>query len=81
MNPNNMSMSEIKVQNLKDEIHDIITNSSGSSSSSGRRKRDKKKSGNNNKIPGYSGQEANKGVQNNIKEEIKQYVIDENSNN
>lgn len=81
VNPNNMSMSEIKVQNLKDEIHDIITNSSGSSSSSGRRKRDKKKSGNNNKIPGYSGQEANKGVQNNIKEEIKQYVIDENSNN
>ena len=80
VNPNNISMSEIKVQNLKDEIHDIITNSSGSSSSSGRRKRDKKKSGNNNKIPGYSGQEGNKGVQNNIKEEIKQYVIDENSN-
>jgi len=81
VNPNNISMSEIKVQNLKDEIHDIITNSSGSSSSSGRRKRDKKKSGNNSKIPGYSGQEGNKGVQNNIKEEIKQYVIDENSNN
>lgn len=80
VNPNNISMSEIKVQNLKDEIHDIITNSSGSSSSSGRRKRDKKKSGNRSKIPGYSGQEANKGVQNNIKEEIKQYVIDENSN-
>jgi uncharacterized membrane protein len=80
VNPNNISMSEIKVQNLKDEIHDIITNSSGSSSSSGRRKRDKKKSGNSNKIPGYSGQEGNKGVQNNIKEEIKQYVIDENSN-
>ena len=78
VNPNNISMSEIKVQNLKDEIHDIITNSSGSSSSSGRRKRDKKKSS---KIPGYSGQEGNKGVQNNIKEEIKQYVIDENSNN
>lgn len=80
VNPNNISMSEIKVQNLKDEIHDIITNSSGSSSSSGRRKRDKKKNNNNNKIPGYSGQEGNKGVQNNIKEEIKQYVIDENSN-
>lgn len=81
VNPNNISMSEIKVQNLKDEIHDIISNSSGSSSSSGRRKRDKKKSGNSSKIPGYSGQEGNKGVQNNIKEEIKQYVIDENSNN
>ena len=41
MNENNISMSEIKVQNLKDEIHNIITNNSGGSNSSGKRKREK----------------------------------------
>ena len=80
MNANNISMSEIKVQNLKEEIHNIITNSSGSNSS-GRRKREKKRgSKNNNKIPGYSGQQGNKEAQNEMKEQIKQYVIDEKNN-
>jgi len=41
LNPNNLSMSEIKVQNLKDEIHNIINNNSGSRSS-GKRKREKR---------------------------------------
>ena len=81
INPNNMSMSEIKVQNLKDEIHNIISNSSGSSSSSGRRKRNKKKSENKNNIPGFSGQNNDEGAQNEIKEQIKQYVMDEQINN
>lgn len=82
INANNISMSEIKVQNLKDEIHNIITNSSGGSNSSGKRKRDKKKSSkNNNKIPGYPTQQGNKGIQNEMKEQIKQYVIDEHINN
>ena len=80
MNANNISMSEIKVQNLKEEIHNIITNSSGSNSSS-RRKREKKRgSKNNNKIPGYSGKQDNKEAQNEMKEQIKQYVIDEKNN-
>jgi hypothetical protein len=80
LNTNNLSMSEIKVQNLKDEIHNIITNNSGGSNSSGKRKREKRKQGNNNKM-NFSSQEKNKGIQNEIKEEIKQYVIDEHLNN
>ena len=72
-------MSEIKVQNLKDEIHNIITNNSGGSNSSGKRKREKRKMGNKN--VNNSSQENNKGIQNEIKEEIKQYVIDEHLNN
>jgi len=79
LNPNNLSMSEIKVQNLKDEIHNIITNNSGGSNSSGKRKREKRKMGNKN--INMSSQENNKGIQNEIKEEIKQYVIDEHLNN
>ena len=80
INPNNFSMSEIKVQNLKDEIHNIITNKSSGSNSSGKRKREKRRMGNNNKI-NSSSQENNIGAQNQIKEEIKQYVIDEHLNN
>ena len=72
-------MSEIKVQNLKDEIHNIINNNSGSSSS-GKRKREKRKTGNNNNI-NLSSQENNKGIQSEIQEEIKKYVIDEHINN
>ena len=79
LNPNNFSMSEIKVQNLKDEIHNIITNNSGGSNSSGKRKREKRKIGNN-KVD-FSSQDNNKGIQNEIKEEIKQYVIDEHQSN
>ena len=79
INPNNYSMSEIKVQNLKDEIHNIINNNSGGSNSSGKRKREKRKMGNNNM--NYSSQENNKGIQNEIQEEIKKYVIDEHINN
>ena len=81
MNVNNISMSEIKVQNLKEEIHNIITNSSGGSNSSGRRKREKKRGNKNNKIQSYSEKQENKGVQKEIKEQIKKYVIDENINN
>jgi len=79
INPNNYSMSEIKVQNLKDEIHNIINNNTGGSNSSGKRKREKRKMGNNNM--NYSSQENNKGIQNEIQEEIKKYVIDEHINN
>ena len=80
INPNNFSMSEIKVQNLKDEIHNIITNNSGGSNSSGKRKREKKKKENNSNL-NNSSQENKRGIQNEMKEEIKQYVIDEHLNN
>ena len=79
LNPNNFSMSEIKVQNLKDEIHNIITNNSRGSNSSGKRKREKRKIVNNKED--LSSQGNNKGIQNEIKEEIKQYVIDEHHSN
>ena len=77
MNTNNISMSEIKVQNLKDEIHNIISNSSGGSNSSGKRKREKRKGNNknNNVLNNLGNKEKNE-----IKEQIKQYVIDENNN-
>ena len=77
LNPNNLS--EIKVQNMKEEFNNIISNTSGSSS--GRRKREKKKKPVNNNIPGFNGKEGQKGMQNEIKEQIKQYVIDEHNNN
>ena len=76
MNANNMSMSEIKVQNLKDEIHNIITNSSGGSNSSGRRKREKKRAGgsknNKNNNSRLSGQEGN--IVNQNKQQPNQYA-------
>ena len=76
INPNNLS--EIKVQNMKEEINNIISNSSGSSS--GRRRREKKKKPANNNMAGFEGKEGEKGKQNEIKEQIKQYVIDEHNN-
>ena len=81
VNPNVLSMNEIKVQNMNVDLHhnanNISSHSSGSSSSSRRRKREKKKSSNNNMM----GQEGQKGIQNEIKEQIKQIVIDEHNNN
>ena len=62
---------------MKEEMNNIISNTSGSSS--GRRKREKKKTPNNNM--GFEGKENQKGIQNEIKEQIKQYVIDEHNNN
>ena len=76
MNANNISMSEIKVQNLKDEIHNIISNSSGGSNSSGKRKREKRKGNNTNS--NALNNLGSKEKQNEIKDQIKQYVIDEN---
>ena len=76
LNPNNLS--EIKVQNMKEEFNNIMSNSG---SSSGRRKREKKKKPVNNNMPGFDGREGQKGMQNEIKEQIKQYVIDEHNNN
>ena len=78
MNANNISMSEIKVQNLKDEIHNIISNSSGGSNSSGKKKREKRKG--NNKNSNALNNLGSKEKQNEIKDQIKQYVIDENNN-
>ena len=70
-NNNNMSMSEIKMQNFKSEL-----NNSSNSFSSGKRKREKNKNNDINKIANKNQKE----IQNEIKEQIKQIVIDENSN-
>lgn len=70
--PNNLS--EIKVQNMKKEIDEIL-NTSGSSS--GRRKRGKKNPEKNNE-GGFDVKEGQ--MQNEIKEQVKQYVIDEHNN-
>lgn len=80
MNINNNSISEIKVQNLKDEIHNIITNSSGSSNSSGKKRREKKRGNKNKSTPGVSEQQINKGLEFNINNQNNQYAIDENLN-
>ena len=76
INPNNISMSEIKVQNIKSES--IISRSSGSSSSS-RRKREKNINAKENNM--IMGEEGRKEVQNEIKEQIKQIVINDNNKN
>ena len=73
------NLSEIKIHNLKEDINTISSNNSGSSS--GRRKREKKKPVNNNNIPGFNVQESQLGIQNEIKEQIRQYVIDEHNKN
>ena len=64
---------------MKEEFNNIISNTSGSSS--GRRKREKKKKNANNNIPGFEGRDGQKGMQNEITEQIKQYVIDEHNKN
>ena len=75
LNSNNISMSEIKVQNFKSDINNILSNSGNSSSS--RRKREKNINNNKNIMDN----EKQKEVQNEIKEQIKKYVIDEHINN
>ena len=73
------NLSEIKIHKLKEDINTIRSNNSGSSS--GRRKREKKKSANSNNIPGFNVQQSQLGIQNEIKEQIRQYVIDEHNKN
>ena len=81
INPNENNLSEIKVQNMKEEINNIISNNTGSSS--GRRKREKRKIGEKKEknINEFDNKEGQKEMQNEIKEQIKQFVIDEHNNN
>ena len=81
INPNENNLSEIKVQNMKEEINNIINNNTGSSS--GRRKREKRKIGEkkDKNIKEFDNKESQKEIQNEIKEQIKQFVIDEHNNN
>ena len=81
LNQNVNNLSEIKVQNMKEEINNIINNSG---SSSGRRKREKRKygkKGKENNVMEFDNKEGQKDLQNEIKEQIKQFVIEEHSNN
>ena len=77
--PSNDNLNEIKVQNMKEEMKSIINNTS---SSSGRRKREKKNVGKKHKnMNQFSNKEEQKGIQNELKEQIKQFVIEEHNNN
>jgi len=74
---NQDNLSELKVYNLKNEIKNVVNSNSGSSS--GRRKRQSKKLKNQNLIV-LEG-EGEKEKQNEIKEQIKQLVINDNNTN
>ena len=77
--PSNDNLNEIKVQNMKEEMKSIINNTG---SSSGRRKREKRKVGKKHKnVNEFTNKEEQKGIQNELKEQIKQFVIEEHNNN
>ena len=77
--PSNDNLNEIKVQNMKEEMKSIINNSGGSS---GRRKREKRKVGKKHKnMTEFANKEEQKGIQNELKEQIKQFVIEEHNSN
>ena len=77
--PSNDNLNEIKVQNMKEEMKSIINNTG---SSSGRRKREKRKVGRKHKnVTEFTNKEEQKGIQNELKEQIKQFVIEEHNNN
>ena len=80
VNQNENNLSEIKVQNMKEEMNNIISNSG---SSSGRRKRENRKIGGKKgkNISEFDNKEGQKEMQNEIKEQIKQFVIEEHNNN
>ena len=80
INQNEDNLTEIKIKNMKEEMKSM--NNSGSSS--GRRKREKRKigKGKHNNVNEFNIKEEQKEMQNEIKEQIKQFVIEEhNSNN
>ncbi len=77
-NQNNMSLSEIKERNIKDEIHNIIH---GNNNESGIQKKSKKKNKNKKNaselIEEISSQNDTKDLEDNIKNQIKQFVRDD----
>ena len=77
-NQNNMSLSEIKERNIKDEIHNIIH---GNNNESGIQKKSKKKNKNKKNaselIEEMSSQNDTKDLEDNIKNQIKQFVRDD----
>ena len=77
-NENNMSLSEIKERNIKDEIHNIIH---GNNNESGIQKKSKKKNKNKKNaselIEEISSKNDTKVLEDNIKNQIKQFVRDD----
>ena len=77
-NQNNMSLSEIKERNIKDEIHNIIH---GNNNESGIQKKSKKKNKNKKNaselIEEISSKNDTKVLEDNIKNQIKQFVRDD----
>ena len=81
INSNNI---ELNIKNMNEEFNNIINNNNNNTgSSSGRRKREKKKliKKKENNIMEFDLKEGQKGIQNEIKEQIKQFVIEEHNNN
>ena len=79
---NNISMSDIKILNMKNDLNSILSKRSVDSlSSSGQRKRQTKKN-NKKKVKNIIGQDqvSQEKAKNELNEEIKQYVIDEKNN-
>ena len=79
INQNEDNLTEIKIKNMKEEMKSINNNSG---SSSGRRKREKRKigKGKHNNVNEFNIKEEQKEMQNEIKEQIKQFVIEEHNN-
>ena len=79
INSNNI---ELNIKNMNEEFNNIINNNN-TGSSSGKRKREKKKliKKKENNIMEFDLKEGQKGIQNEIKEQIKQFVIEEHNNN
>ena len=77
-NQNNMSLSEIKERNIKDEIHNIIH---GNNNETGIQKKSKKKNKNKKNaselIEEISSKNDTKDLEDNIKNQIKQFVRDD----
>ena len=77
-NQNNLSLSEIKERNIKDEIHNIIH---GNNNETGIQKKTKKKNKNKKNaselIEEMSSQNDTKDLEDNIKNQIKQFVRDD----
>ena len=79
---NNISMNDIKILNMKNDLNSILSRRSVDSlSSSGQRKKQTKKN-NKEKVKNIIGQDqvSQEKAKNELNEEIKQYVIDEKNN-
>ena len=76
-NQNNMSLSEIKERNIKDEIHNIIHGNNESGIPKKSKKKNKNKKNATELIEEISSKNDTKDLEDNIKNQIKQFVRDD----